>query len=428
MTRTLSLIFGGISLALVALLILILQQYETTTEKQASPRKGEASYNRLLAAQHLLERMGARTHNAPALLGKGQGIGKQDVIILPYRPIPLKQAELNWLTEWVAQGGHLITTGLDENTRSWNPSDAIAASREPSASSPVAASAPEGDFLQPETTDISTQDNLLSAFNMGVYTSEASSAYSTSTFRCCQNDADRQAIFNPKKSIWIDDEVWGEDIWEDPKALWINNSDDSASHLVSLPYSQGRISVASDLAWIENARTPERDGIAVKQHASLLWHLVQSQPHQKVWLITDESSPSLWFWLWNYGRYALGALAVLLALAAWRSWVRFGPVLPAEHARRRRLLEHIQASGWFHWQQGHWLTLLGAAQNATQERIKHRQPQWHDLPKDALFDKLATHCQLPREQIVQAFAPHAAPNAQLFSQLISTLDRIRKTL
>ena len=91
MTRTLSLILGGISLALVALLILILQQYETTTEKQASLRKGEASYNRLLAAQHLLERMGVRTQNAPALLGKGQGIGTQDVIILPYRPIPLKQ-------------------------------------------------------------------------------------------------------------------------------------------------------------------------------------------------------------------------------------------------------------------------------------------------------------------------------------------------
>ena len=115
--------------------------------------------------------------------------------------------------------------------------------------------------------------------------------------------------------------------------------------LLEIKRGSGLITLAANLDFIENAAIDDYD------HAEFFWHLLHGlhpQP-QNVWLIHQDDLPPLWKLLWERAWPLLLTLALAIPLGILALSPRFGPLQAAPTPERRRILEHIHASGRFMW-------------------------------------------------------------------------------
>jgi hypothetical protein len=185
---------------------------------------------------------------------------------------------------------------------------------------------------------------------------------------------------------------------------------------------KGTAVLFTDMAWIRNDRIGEHD------HAAFLEALaaLSGTERGRAALVIREEAPSLAAWLKDKAPAALGAFAVLLALALWSAMPRFGPPLPDPPEARRSLLEHLAACGRFQWRLKDGQPLLQAARRATLARIAQVHPGWSSLAPDALSLRIADHTRLPEERVFRALRYERHSDPQGFAEAIQTLDLIRK--
>ena len=115
--------------------------------------------------------------------------------------------------------------------------------------------------------------------------------------------------------------------------------------LLEIKRGSGLITLAANLDFIENAAIDDYG------HAEFFWHLLHGlhpQP-QNVWLIHQDDLPPLWKLLWERAWSLLLTLALGIPLGILALSPRFGPLQAAPTPERRRILEHIHASGRFMW-------------------------------------------------------------------------------
>jgi hypothetical protein len=185
----------------------------------------------------------------------------------------------------------------------------------------------------------------------------------------------------------------------------------------------GRVFVFTDLGGFTNRRIAKRD------HAELLWELVKERPARgRIWLLRGDPSVGLLSWLAHHAWMALVSLGALVAVLYWKAARRFGPLLPEPDPARRSLLEHVDASGRFLWQEGAGDRLVRATRAALMARIERTHPAWAQLPMPLLHAQLAEFSQLPEEQLFRAlFEDHYASPAD-FAATIRILEHMRKRL
>lgn len=128
-------------------------------------------------------------------------------------------------------------------------------------------------------------------------------------------------------------------------------------------------------------------------HATWLWEMVRASGAEDVIILVEGRAPSLWSLLWRHGRTALISLAMLLLAMGWRASYRFGPLRSRPAAKRRQLLQHVEASGTFLWRSAAGREALvrsarqaaGApvedapfpdGQNEFLEEMRRHQPAW----------------------------------------------------
>ncbi|MEQ1880055.1 MAG: DUF4350 domain-containing protein [Burkholderiales bacterium] len=133
---------------------------------------------------------------------------------------------------------------------------------------------------------------------------------------------------------------------------------------ILIEYGAGSAMVLNDLEWMS------RDAIRDYQHADFLWQLARPDPPaSEVVVFNSPQSLSLLHWLREHAWTAVAGTALALALWLWRSLPRLGPIAPDPPRARRRLLDHLRASGRFLWANGGAQTLLDSARDAALKRL-----------------------------------------------------------
>jgi hypothetical protein len=218
----------------------------------------------------------------------------------------------------------------------------------------------------------------------------------------------------------------------DGSALELSN--EYGTHLLHYYYGTGMITVLSDLEFIENDSVDDYD------HAWFFWQLLNFEEHVTKHVLLVRSSLellndsqielSLWQLLWNHARMVIISAIVLICCWLWLISRRFGPLIPEPPLARRRLLEHIEASGYFFWRQRQAALLIRTTQQAVLNRLSAIHPEWSDLPLTELSLQLAPLCGLPAREIAKALTLSSSSkySETNFTQKIQILTTIRKSL
>jgi hypothetical protein len=199
-------------------------------------------------------------------------------------------------------------------------------------------------------------------------------------------------------------------------------SDPHGVRLVQIRRGAGRVTVLSDTLIWENDRIGDYD------HARLLYMLARQNPGGEVLILRTDDLPPLWRWVWQ--RVPGVVIAGGLLLLAWllRAPRRLGPLLPDAGARRRRLLEHVEASGHYLWKRGPREPLVDAAREGLMRRLRRTRPDLAGAPPAQLAARLAEATGLGARTVASALAEGPVTGREAFTRRIQILETLRKRL
>ncbi len=264
----------------------------------------EAIRNPYLAAERLLDRLGARTISTDGtILLKLPDAG--ETLLVPGERRLLGQAQTRELLDWVRGGGYLVAAASAKGSDQLLWELGLGWSAE----------SVEGE--EPETTELQAPPWT------------TASTVTVSWRR-------RVAFVDPASRA----------IWRAPA---------EAPAVACVPYGRGAVTVIADGGMFTN------DQLGLEGNAELLWYLATGPEHRRVvHLVARESYPSLPALLWHYCRAALASGLAVLAALLWHSAFRRGPLLQPAAVERRGLSEHVLAAGRFLWRNKRAALLLEA--------------------------------------------------------------------
>lgn len=305
---------GGAALAALAV-IWFLSSYEQVPTKEWIGPSGEARRNPHLAAERFAQRMGMRARQLRAL-PELDALAPGGVLLLPNGRQALDSRRIRELVSWAEAGGHLIAEaelpGVPDPLF-----ERLAVQRRPGARAP-----------KPLTVE--TPDGARLAVSLH----------------------DAAALQLPAGP------------------LLIRAGFREVSKLAVFQRGRGMVTVATSLHFARNNLIGEHD------NAEFLWQLLELTPAAELLVFVRPERLSLWGFLGERAAPVLAAGAGLLALWLWHVGPRFGPIAPDAPPARRRLLDHLRASGRYYWSRGLRARLVGAARDAALRRVARAQPDF----------------------------------------------------
>jgi len=360
--------------AILAVLVLggawwFFTNFERVPERVRTGYQGEARRNAFLAAERLLARMGMRVRHVKTP-GELRELPANGTLILPDRRDSIAPDERRRLLAWIDAGGHLIVE--DENHRLPDPMlDALGVRRRP--------------------TRAPADDGLL----------EVRLPHAPEPMKVRMHAL--QSLEAPQASLRIRGKV--------------------ATHLVHFRSGRGQVTVLNDLAFLRNGP------IGANDHAEFLWQLVRFQPEaDAVFVFDNPQKLSLARWLADNAWAALAAAAGLLVLWLWRIAPRFGPLAPDPEPVRRRLLDHLRASGRFQWSTGGAATLAESAREAALRRVARAQPDFAGLGAHERAQRLGETLGLTADEAGRVLRPAQNLAPQEFATRMRVFQRIHERL
>ena len=310
-----------IGFGLLAILVLVgatlsfLNTFELKETEEHVGFKGEAKTNNLYAARLFLKSMGIPAQRQERLSTLPD---TDTVLIIDTQRYTLSTQKIEELLAWVERGGHLITRARtpDNDATLYNDDE-----DEDEDEAKPTASQSKFDPLQ-TALGITLGENIIPE----------------------EDDLPLQ-VERPgyPKTLEVDPEFFY--ALETNAAVQSQQAYQNDAWLLEIKRGSGLITLAANLDFIENAAIDDYD------HAEFFWHLLHglhSQP-QNVWLIHQDDLPPLWKLLWERAWPLLLTLALAIPLGILALSPRFGPLQAAPTPERRRILEHIHASGRFMW-------------------------------------------------------------------------------
>jgi hypothetical protein len=194
------------------------------------------------------------------------------------------------------------------------------------------------------------------------------------------------------------------------------------SRLVSYQRNWGTVTAASSLDF---ARNPQ---IGAHDHAELLWELLALSGAQALQVYHRPERLSLWGFLKSHALEAVCAGLALLLLWLWRIAPRFGPVAPDAPPARRRLLDHLRASGRYFWANGLRARLAIAARDAALRRLTRSQPDFANAPDAEKASRLASLTGISPEEARRFMAAGGPMHGADFIRLVHHAQRTHAAL
>jgi hypothetical protein len=144
----------------------------------------------------------------------------------------------------------------------------------------------------------------------------------------------------------------------------------SADQIVAVAHGKGLVTAAASLDFARN------DSIGKPGNAKLLWTVLTLAPAPSLQVFFRPERLSLWRFLVEHAAPALAGAFLLLGLWLWRIAPRFGPLPADPPPARRRLLDHLRASGRYLWTEGLRGPLAVGARDAALRRLARAQPDF----------------------------------------------------
>lgn len=353
------------------------KNFEKVREQKEVGFLGAARFNDLLAAQRYFESWGVKAHSLEGLTTLPP---HQATLVIPSARYEMGSGEAQRLRRWVEAGGHLVVVPSAAFDEKYERTDL---------------------FLDPLGIRVA-----------GLEEPESSGLV----------DVDWPGS-NDFMTIGIDSYV-RLDASHSKEKILLELADSDGAYLLRLAVGRGVVTVLADAQFMRNRYLNQDD------HAAFLWRVAQLDGHEKrpVWLVFSDGMPPLHQWLIQHAWSALLAGSVLLLLWLWAASRRFGPLRPIAPLARRRLLDHIEASGRFLWRAGQGEQLLKGARQSLYRALELRHPAWAGLSSSDLYQRLADLSGLPQETVQGALLYTHHGNEHEFTQAIQTLDRLRKSL
>lgn len=336
--------------------------------------QGEARNNHLLAAQRYFQALGVQ---ASSHEGLGELPSAAATMILPGARYEMGKSEAQSLLRWVEAGGHLVVVPSNTFDEEYSRADPLL--------DPLGVRALEVEEPQSE----------------GVIDVDWPGEQDFMSLRSAA-DTRLENVGTQKVELAL--------------------ADQDGLYLLRLRLGRGWITVLPDAYLMSNG------SLALYDHAAYLWHVAQAAAPRPVWLVYQDSMPTLWVWLARHAWQVLFAAALCLTLILWEASRRFGPIVAPAPLMRRRLLDHLDASGRFLWRHGQAERLMKGVRQALYRALELRHPAWASLPSQVLYVRLSELTHLPQAQIQTALLYTHLGSEHEFTQVIQTLERIRKAL
>lgn len=348
-------------------------QQETYTER--SEMSAEARRNSLLAAEHLLDRLGLQVESRS---GRGYLVTPPEepgLLLVKDLGAPLPEARVDALLAWVATGGHLVVSpGLlqdDELSRPLQERFGVYYQR-------------YWDIvLDEEDEDAPAPDDG---------SDEGSDLISISL-----PWAEESPLI-----VDFDQDAWFE--VESDQAYWQAPAGDTPNLLI-FTWGEGQVTFLSDNDYFSNERIGEHD------HAALLAELASGK--QRAWLLYSAQMPSLMQLLWRWAPLLVVSLAIFVVGLLWFMSRTTGPRRCEGGTQRRDLLEHLQASAEFSWRVDPHLGSLDEARRQVEKRWLASHPHLQRLTQPARCEWLAERSGLTPEAVEQSLYQSPSEGGQL---------------
>ncbi|HMT94270.1 DUF4350 domain-containing protein [uncultured Thiothrix sp.] len=389
-----SVVIGLLALVVFALGCLwFVKNYELKEIDSYTGYRGEARSNDLFAARLFLKRMGIPTTRKDGLLSLPD---TDTVIVLDTGRYTMTQQKTQTLLAWVAAGGHLVTRARVDYA------------------SEAELAADEDSQQKPETEE---RDTLQQALQIEIGASQMLD----------EKDLPFSLqLINQPKPLKLDLSFFNELLINNPNAKIYQAN--KKNFLIQIKHGQGLISLAATLEFAENHLIDKVD------HAEFFWWLLHSHKadFKQVWLINQDTLPNLSTLLTQYAWPVLWMVAFLLLASFWALIPRFGAFIPEPVPERRRILEHIKASGQFMWKHPHESKhqLLDSTRQAIRQTARTHIPGWQWLEAAEQIEQLAQYLKHPSEQT--ASLHHLLTSPQLtdaeFIRLVQLANSLRKTI
>ncbi|HEX2198594.1 MAG TPA: DUF4350 domain-containing protein [Burkholderiales bacterium] len=342
--------------------------FERVPGKQWVGPSAEARRDPFLAAVRLAERMGVPAHPVRALpeLDKLPGDG---VLLLPAGRQAIDPRRLRRLVDWAAGGGHLI--------------------------------------VEAELPGVS--DPLLEA--LGVQRRAGGRNFKAPPVQTAQGRTLKVSLFG--RTVL--------QLPEDAQVLFSAGSG-RATVMASMEHGRGTVSVAGSFAFARN------NLIGTDDNAVFFWYLLELAPAKALYVFLRQERLSLWSFLRQHAAPVLAAVAALLVLWLWRIGPRFGPVLPDAPPARRRLLDHLRASGRYYWARGLRARLVIAARDAALRHVAHAHPDFGEASPEERASRLASLISIPPDEARRFMSRAEAASGADFVHLMHTAQKIHSAL
>ncbi len=365
------------SLSVIAMAVLLLGggawlyfNFERVTERDDVGWQGEARRNPLLAAIRLFERMGLAARETRELSDL-DALPVRATAILSRHRVHMTGQRIDALLQWVDAGGHLII----------------------------------------EAEHFRDKDALLDALHV----------QRVEVRNRVQRGPSAIALPHAPQTLRVYFGYWQK--LQPPELTTYRYDEPSGTYLVHQRRGNGMVTVLADMNFMRN------DEIAKYDHAEFAWQLLQFMPESREALIVPWlEAPSLARWLLDHAAAALAIAALLLAAWLWRIVPRFGPLRPDPEPGRRRLLDHLRASGRFHWQRGGAERMLAIAREACLRKLARSHPALVDLPRAERVGQFAMLTGMSSAQIDAALHEGVHQDALQFTNAISALQRMEERL
>lgn len=372
--------------------------FEQETKKVMVGFRGEARRNPWLAAERLLDRM----HLPASDLREYDGLRKLEpnsVLVLPQGRQTLSESLRARIVEWVQRGGFLVV----------------------------------------EAEHPSIRDPLIEAFGVkrvedahnreadGHHKRAGGISRNNGEFDVKANHIDRDSLDLTLVRLpgsALTSLVWMEaDFSLVSERAWFRAGTDYSANILMLREGDGNVVVVNDLDFATTGEITELD------HAQFVVELARfAQRSGPVIFFINPGQPSLMKWLRTHAWAPISAAALAVLLWLWKNIPRFGPVAPDPERARRRLLDHLRASGRFLWATGQGGRLLEVSREACLRKISRALPDFETATVSTQASRLIRMFGISSEQAQQILSPQAPGKMLHFMHTIHLYQTIHARL
>lgn len=427
------------AIALGLLLCYAIYDFFTTHERKEVTEytsfKGEARDNPLFAARLFLKEMGIPAKDKSDLQSIGNHYPNTNtIIILDTHRSTLSEEKIEQLLSWVEKGGHLITpVSVDHTINKFLTTDEDNDDKEvkcyeedsecfysdDSLQEALNITVTKSIFIEADKDDTKTNDDDFEIDPTTTYfdASLFSNSRSHRVFNIQLDNAPKPLTLTINPSF---NSITSNEENENKYELLIHDD----LFMLQREHGEGMISLISQSDIFENQLLRESD------NAQIFWYLVHSHHQQpsEVWLFHNDDMPNLLSILWRYGWAVILSLAGLLAVWLFQSAQRFGPMIPKQAIARRRLMEHIEASGQYFWKVKNKQLLIDSTRHALNQRMSQLHPAWNNTDKVGKINHLAEMLKIPSNHVKYLLFNNKIQQDEDFTQLMIELESIRRKL